>query len=312
MTRRALVIGEALVDVVHRHGTSTALPGGSCANVAVALARLDRPTMLATRFGDDGYGDLLDVHLSGSGVTLAAGSRRPGERTSTAEALLGPDGSATYRFDVRWDLSPELPEGDFLVAHTGSIAAQLEPGAQSVEALLGAVRTTATVSYDLNARPDLFGEPARAGERVARLVALSDVCKASDEDLAWLHPDRSADEVAAAWLRTGPAAVLVTRGGQGSTVHTRSGRVDVAPARVSVVDTIGAGDTFCAAVVDGLWSLGLLGAERRDRLHALGTDGWHAVARYAAEVAGIVVTRPGADPPYRSELPAGLSPTASS
>lgn len=299
----ALVIGEALVDIVRTDGDPTHHPGGSCANVAVALGRLGRRTELATRYGDDRLGDILEAHLTGSGVEIRPGSRRTGARTSSAEADLGPDGSATYRFDVSWDVEVGRILPGCSVIHIGSIGTQLAPGAEVVERTVQAARATATISYDVNARPALFGSRPESVERVSRLVAASDIAKASDEDLAWLYPEQSVEAASAAWLDLGAAAVLVTRGASGASVFTRGGRADVERAPVHVVDTIGAGDTFSAAVIDGLWSLDLLGAENRLRLHDLGLAEWRQVIEYATLVAGTVVSRPGADPPYRDELP---------
>jgi fructokinase len=302
--RPALVVGEALVDIVRTGGASTHHPGGSCANVAVALARLGRPTMLATRYGDDPPGRLLEEHLVASDVEIHPGSRQPTARTSTADAVLAPDGSATYRFDVTWDVAAGgVDPAAHPVVHVGSIGAQLAPGADTVERIVETVREHATVSYDLNARPELFGEPATVRPRVARLVACSDVAKASDEDLAWLYPQKSIDETASEWLELGAAAVLVTRGGTGAHVFTSRGRVDVPGAPVDVVDTIGAGDTFSAAVIDALWSSGLVGAENRDRLRGLAPKHWRRIAEYAVLAAGHVVSRRGADPPYAAQLP---------
>lgn len=298
----ALVIGEALIDIVRSGDERNYLPGGSCANVAVALARLGRPTALATRYGEDPLGDLLDAHLTDAGVDVLPGSRSAGVRTSSAEATLGPDGSATYQFDLTWSLDAQIEPDGYSVLHVGSVGAVMPPGADAVEKAVTAARRSATVSYDINARPALFGAPDEVAHRITRLVATSDVVKASDEDVHWLCPDQPVELTAAAWLRLGPAAVLLTTGRTGATVFTSRGRVDVARAPVDVVDTIGAGDTFSAAVIDGLWSLGLLGAEKRGALRDLPLAQWRRVAEYAARAAGIVASRAGANPPFREEL----------
>src|SRR5689334_1862253 len=136
MERGVLVVGESLVDIVQtRSGHLHEYAGGSAANVAVALARLGRPTRLATAFADDRHGAMVRTHLEESGVTLAVD---PGavERTSTARATIGTAGAAQYTFDLDWRLNPVPPEEDPLVAHTCSLGAVLEPGADDVLALL--------------------------------------------------------------------------------------------------------------------------------------------------------------------------------
>jgi len=299
--KTVLVVGEALVDVVTRpDGSVQERPGGSPANVAVALARLGRATILATSLGQDAFGTLVADHLVASGVELADGS--VGERpTSSAVATIQPAGHATYDFDVAWDPTLPADPGKPVVVHSGSIAATLSPGAAAVQALLRDLRASATVSYDINARPALMQDPG-SRDRVRELVALSDVVKASDEDLVWLQEAEDWRATARDLLATGPAAVVVTRGGDGATVVTGGGEIDVAPVPVVVADTIGAGDTFSAGLVDALWSRGLLGAAARADLRSLSLDAWRDVAAYAARLAAVTVSRPGADPPWHHEL----------
>ncbi|MFC7616381.1 carbohydrate kinase [Actinokineospora soli] len=216
------VVGEALVDVVpDGDGGAKAHPGGSPANVAVGLARLGAPVTLVTSYGDDPYGELVDAHLRGNGVTVHRG--HDGGPTSVAEVTLDADGVAQYDFRIDWRLDgADLPPSVCL--HTGSIAAVLEPGATAVEALVRATRPRAVVSYDPNCRPSLMGAPDAARPRIERLVALADVVKVSEEDLAWLHPGRPYAEVAREWLALGPAVVVVTCGGEGSFGVAAAGR----------------------------------------------------------------------------------------
>jgi fructokinase len=298
-----LVVGEALVDVVARaDGSVSEHAGGSPANVAVGLARLGREVVLATALGDDRFGVLVVDHLTDSGVRLSAGSVAPGQVTSSARAVLDEAGAATYTFDVRWQ--PELAEvpDDVLVVHTGSMAAAIDPGASAVLSLLRERRDRSTISYDVNARPALMGDPRSARARVREFAALSDVVKASDEDLAWLSPDHTWQQTAAEVLALGPAAVVVTRGAQGAAVITRDGTVTATAPTVEVVDTVGAGDSFKAALLDALWSRNLLGGERRDALGGLSLGEWHDIAAYAARLAAVSTTRAGAEPAYRHEV----------
>lgn len=295
-----LVAGEALVDVVEgADGAVEEHPGGSPANVAVALARLGNPTVLATALGDDARGRLVADHLAGSGVVLAAGSQKVGRRTSSARARLDANGQATYTFDLAWE--PDLaglPEVDVL--HVGSVSTTLEPGGSAVVALAREARQRSTISYDVNARPALMGSPGGVRERVEELASLADVVKASDEDLAWLYDDRP-DSAARALLVRGPTAVVVTRGAEGATVFSVHGEVDVPAPQVTVADTIGAGDTFSAGLVHALGVRGLLGSGAREELRSLPPVSWHRVATYAARLAAVTASRPGADPPYLHE-----------
>lgn len=292
-----LVVGESLIDVVQRSdGTTVEHAGGSAANVAVALARLGRPVQLLTAYADDDHGQVLARHLNQAAVGIA-GDPRTLDRTSTSVATLAPDGSATYTFDIEWridvpsDLSP-------VAVHACSIGAVLEPGAADVRRLLEDLRPHATVSYDVNVRPAVTGLGADVVRAVEDVVALADLVKASDEDLGLLYPGQPVDDVVERLCGLGPGVVVVTRGRQGATWYGAGGRVDVPAVEAEVADTIGAGDTFAAAVVDGLGDLNALGG----RLTGLEQDEVEFVLRHAATAAAITVSRPGADPPYRHEL----------
>ena len=215
----ALVIGEALVDVVIHPGQEPVdIPGGSPANVALGLARLGRDAELHCWIGTDERGQAVRSHLEASGVRLAPGADGAA-RTSTAQATIGEDRAATYVFDLDWNPPrPALTDGQApLLVHTGSIAAILAPGATTVEQVLRETRATSTIAYDPNARPQLMGEPEDAREVVERLVGLSDLVKCSDEDIAWLYGEGAdLETVLRSWLEKGAAVVVVTRGKQGA------------------------------------------------------------------------------------------------
>lgn len=302
MTARILIAGEALTDiVVDADGGRREHPGGSPLNVAVALSRLGHDAHLLTAIGDDARGDAIRAHLDESGVQLTPASVRPG-RTSTAEAVLNAHGAATYTFDLTWDPDtaglPEAPDA----VHTSSIAAVLEPGATTLSALLRSARGSSTISYDPNARPTLMGAPEDVRARIEENIALSDVVKASDEDVAWLYGTEDVEDVAASWRDLGPSLTVLTRGGDGAVAFSASGRVQVAPVQVEVVDTVGAGDTFSAGILDALAAKGLLGADRREMLAAIPSDDLATVLRRAAALSAITVSRAGANPPWSHEL----------
>ncbi|MBA2955211.1 carbohydrate kinase [Nocardioides sp. MAH-18] len=287
-----LVIGEALVDVVHRTDGSVAEhPGGSPANVALGLGRLGRRVDLLTDLGDDARGTVVRSWLAASGARLlpTAGGRR----TSTATARLREDGSAAYDFDLAWAPRGDVDPTTYDVVHTGSIAAVLEPGAGTVRDLLERAGETATITYDPNARPAIMGDRAESARRIEALVALSDVVKVSDEDLDWLYPGADPVTVIEEWRQRGPAVVAVTLGADGVVAAGTAGLVEVAGVPTAVVDTVGAGDTFMAALVDGLLELGL---------EAVASDRLEQVLARAARAAALNVARPGASPPTATEL----------
>ncbi len=302
MSEHALVIGEALVDVVRQpDGTQTAHPGGSPANVAFGLARLGRTAELLTSLGDDAYGAMVRAHVESSGATVALSHAAP--RTSVATAILDAQGAATYEFELEWAL-PENPATapHPIVVHTGSIAAVLEPGASTVERLVASAKDQSTVTYDPNVRPSLMGDRALAQATIERLVALADVVKVSDEDLEWLFPAVSPADAAARWLAMGPALVVVTLGSEGALAACESGILTVPSVPVKVADTVGAGDSFMSGLIDGLWTKGLLGAQHKAALRAIDLATVGVILDRCARIAGITVSRSGANPPTRAEL----------
>ena len=299
--RHHLVVGESLIDLIHRPGQHVvARVGGSPLNVAVGLSRLDMPSALWTRFGSDEHGAMIAEHLDANGVAVVPGSVTP-LPTSTAAAHIQEDGSARYEFDLAWELEPGVGLAPVLV-HTGSIAAVLEPGAEAVRDAVRRLRDRATVSYDPNVRPQLMGERESAAARIESFVALTDVVKASTEDLEWLYPEQDPRDVALRWLRLGPAVVVVTRGEGGAFAVTSDAAASVPARAVEVVDTIGAGDAFMAGLLAALDDLGLLGRENEAALRAIAAAGLELILTFASRCAAITVSRSGADPPLRASL----------
>jgi len=279
-----LVIGEALVDVVLDGGSESRHAGGSPMNVAYGLAQLGVEASLLTRIGRDDDGALIQTHLARAGVALLPASLRD-EPTSTAVATIGADGSASYEFDVDWDLGEVQATADWV--HVGSIATFLEPGADAVERFLA---SCGTVSYDPNIRPALM--PADAVERFERIARLTTVLKLSDEDGHWLYPDLDESTLLDRLLGFGPRVVAITRGASGAVVATADQRTDIAAVTVTVQDTVGAGDSFMAAFIAEL----------------LQNKPADAAARTAIAAAAITVSRVGAQPPTRADLDAATAP----
>lgn len=302
---RALVIGESLIDIVERGGRSTEHVGGSPLNVAVGLARLGRDVDFLTHIGDDERGRRIVDYVESSGVQLVAGSS-DAARTPTALAALDEHGSAQYEFDIEWQLTGTPEVGPPLVVHTGSIAAVLEPGCRAAAALLDTYHPSATVTFDPNVRPALIDDRDAARNRVDRLLERSDVVKASDEDMRWLEPGRSPEQIAQTWLTLGPSVVAVTMGAHGSFALCAAGMVRVPAFEFDVVDTVGAGDAFMAGLIDGLWTRELLGARRRRDLARIDIEALTAVMRTAATSSALTVSRAGADLPDRTTRDAAL------
>ncbi|MFJ8816497.1 carbohydrate kinase family protein [Amycolatopsis thermoflava] len=317
MSPGILVAGEAIVDLLvgddPRHPVAS--PGGSPANTAVALARLGTPVSFAGRFGNDRFGDLLMSHLSGNGVDLGH-AVEAAEPASLAVVTLDPDGLPAYGFHVEgtadwlWadgELPGALP-AEVLAVHTGSLAIARQPGAEVLARWFEDQRRHRITSLDPNIRPDLTGDRTTYLRRLERLVAASDIVKVSAEDLAWVHPGEDPVRVATRWSRElGPALVVVTLGGDGATALHPGGTVRRPAARVSVVDTVGAGDAFSGGLLH--W---LAGHDRldRDALARLTTSELARALDYAAAVAGLTCARPGADPPTARQVRSALRPAA--
>lgn len=295
---RFTVVGEALVDiVVPPTGEPARAPGGSPLNVAVGLSRLGVDTLLITELGDDDLGRLVLDHVTASGVEMDAGSVLPSTRTSTATARLDALGVASYTFDLHWALGPRELPADATALHVGSLGTALRPGRSSV---LDLVRQAAdrglVVTFDPNSRPTITPDAAQAWEDVLEVAGSADLVKLSDEDLEFLRPGASPAEVAELLLGGRTKLVVVTSGGEGAFAASAAGSVDLHSRAVDVVDTVGAGDSFMAA---------LLTVAVEHGLNHLDEPRMQAYLAAAHAAAAITVSRRGADPPRRSELPAG-------
>ncbi|MFF9352428.1 carbohydrate kinase [Streptomyces sp. NPDC014734] len=304
-----VVAGEALIDLVPGTvGNSLAplLParGGGPYNTAVALARLGSTTAFCSRISTDAFGTSLVDRLREEKVDLDLVQRGP-EPTTLAVASVDGDGSAAYTFycqgtaDRLFALPGPLPAQTRAVSF-GTCSLVLEPGASTYERLLRReARLGRFIALDPNIRPGLIPDPEAHRARFHRLLPFVSLLKLSDEDAHWLGYDISG------WMAAGPSAVVVTRGGDGLTVHTGSGDVPSVPGEpVRIVDTIGAGDTVNAALLHALSERDLLSA---DALAGLSADTWRQVLGFAARAAAITCSRAGAEPPRAHELP---SPTA--
>jgi fructokinase len=298
-----VVAGEALVDiVVPMLGQPVTAPGGSPLNVAVGLSRLDIDTVLVTQLGDDEHGRLVARHVAESNVRLAEGALDAGRRTNTATARLDEDHVAAYDFDLTWDLPPrQLPEGT-LGLHVGSLGAALLPGRHAVLDLVSQMEE-GFVSYDPNVRPAFVADPAHSWRDLVEVAGRARLVKCSEEDLAVLRPGEPEEPLVRELMAADATElVVVTRGGQGASAYRSTQRIDVPAPATQVVDTVGAGDSFMAALLAVLTDWGLMSAGEGS-LDALDEDHVQLLLQGAVVAAAVTCSRRGANPPTRRELP---------
>ncbi|UQA96095.1 carbohydrate kinase family protein [Streptomyces halobius] len=312
-----VVAGEALIDLVPSpqspsgNGQLPALlprRGGGPYNTAVALGRLGSPTAFCSRVSTDTFGETLLDGLRAGGVDISL-VQRGSEPTTLAVADVSADGSAGYGFYVEgtadrlFSLPAALPDAVRALS-LGTCSLVLEPGATAYEALLRReARRGVFTALDPNIRPGLIPNPDAYRARFRAWLPHVALLKLSEEDALWLAEAEGPDAVAAAareWLGAGPAAIVLTHGGDGLTVLTPGGGTLAVPGeRVAVVDTIGAGDTVNAAL---LHRLDAHDALSRAAVASLGADDWRDILGFAARAAAVTCSRAGAEPPFTSEL----------
>jgi fructokinase len=304
-----LCCGEALIDMLPRTSTLgedayAPYAGGAIFNTAIALGRLGVPTGFFTGLSDDMMGDLLRKTLRESGVdySYCATLSRP---TTVAFVKLV-DGHATYAFydegtAGRMITEAELPAlGDDCEAlHFGAISLIPEPCGTTYEALLTREHASRVISLDPNIRPGFIKDKDAHLGRIRRMAAMSDIVKFSDEDLAWFGLDGDEEALARHWLHHGAKLVVVTRGADGAVGYTANHKVMVPSERVTVVDTVGAGDTFDAGVLASLKMQNLLTKQQVARLDE--SQIGKALA-LGAKAAAVTVSRAGANPPWAREI----------
>ncbi|MFD5831507.1 carbohydrate kinase [Lentzea sp. NPDC060358] len=309
-----VVAGEALVDMVPV-GDDELTPlapklGGGPYNVAVALGRLDVPTGFLSRVSTDHFGEQLVKRLHASGVRTDL-VQRGQENTTLAVVGLAEDGSARYAFYVegtadRLVEDPGPLGEDVRALSFGTLSLVLEPGASVYEKVLRRESKRVLTALDPNIRAGLIDDPGAYRARFASWLPDVGLLKVSVEDARWLAGDDDADviEIARTWISQGPAAVVLTKGGDGLSAITATDQVDVPPVRVDVVDTIGAGDTVQGALLAWLHDHDALDA---GKVRALSREEWTAALAYAGAAAAITCSRAGAEPPFASELTAALA-----
>jgi fructokinase len=303
------VVGEAVADAFPSGASADGVdlrvrPGGSPANTAVALARLGVPTRFAGRLAPGVLGRMLREHLVASGVDLSPSVTGTGP-ASLAIASVDPEGRTSYDFYLRgatdWEwTAEEMVASRFAGAacvHTGSLALALEPGGPLIEELLAQVRAGATVSIDPNVRPGIVPAAVyRSG--IERWSQLADILRFSDEDFAVLWPDNDFAAACHHWHKAGVRLVVLTQGPHGAVASLDGNLVEVASVPVRVVDTVGAGDSFTAGMLNWLWQHGHLGG----RLADIKPDDVAQAMSFAATTAARTCAVQGADPPWATDL----------
>lgn len=304
-----LCCGDALIDMLPAEladGRRGFAPhaGGAVFNTAIALGRLGVETGFFNGLSTDLFGQMLADELKASGVDSALSPRSA--RPTTLAFVMLEDGHASYHFYDEATASRMLEPADLpglgndvRALFFGGISLVVEPCGSAFEALMAREAATRLVMIDPNIRPDFVTDESTYRARLTRMMAAADIVKLSEEDLAWLSPE--GDAVIDELLASGPTVVLVTQGARGATGHTAGGTISVSPRPATIVDTVGAGDAFNAGFLEALEGLGCL--DKAAIREMVNSDLQLCLDR-AAEVAAVAVSRPGANPPWASDISA--------
>lgn len=304
-----LCCGEALIDFLPRKtadGATAYQPfcGGSVYNTAIALGRLGVPVGLFTGLSTDFFGDMLQEGLKASKVSLKY--TKVWDKPSTLAFVKLTNGHARYSFfddnsSGRMLTKRDWPKLDKKVQalHFGSISLIPEPGGDTLEGLLKREAKSRVISVDPNIRPGMIKDRRTHLARLHRMIALADIVKVSDEDVAWMTGKDDLKAAAKKWLKLGAKIVVVTRGGEGVTAFTNAYSISQPARKVKVADTVGAGDTFTAGLLTALRAAKLLD---KKKLAAISEENLGAALAFAARAAAVTCSRPGANPPWAKEL----------
>ena len=309
-----LVIGEAIIDLIENRyqlGGFNAIVGGANLNVATALAKRGTPHTFYARMSKDRFGDLIREKLKANNVNHP-NALITNDNSTLAIVSLNEQGSPTYSFYVNgtadWGWQPEdlptqqqLEEDGITCIQFGCLTMAMEPGNLVIENWARNL-TQITISHDINIRAALGFDPEKERQRVERTNAFSHIIKASDEDIEWLYQgQREVDDVATEWAKD--KLVLITRGAQGTTIYRNQERIDVPSRKINVVDTVGAGDTFCANLLGQLEDHGYLSKV----LNQIPTAELQNFVYIAGIAASITCERAGCEPPTQEDLKAVLA-----
>lgn len=299
-----VVGGEALVDLVDDHGLLTPVPGGGPFNTAIALGRLGIPVAYLGTLSRDDYGSLLGQRLTDAGVDMSL--VRWSEAPTPLAVVHRHDGENAFMFyltgtaftDLPPDTVPALPEHAWGI-HVGTLGLAVDPPAAAYEALLDREASRRTIILDPNVRPAVFGDQRSYCTRFERLARLADVVKLSDADAAWIYPALERADILEHVLGLGPRLVAITMGTDGAVAVSRDGKARVPAVSITVVDTVGAGDIFGAALLAALVERNAI---EPGAMGPLDDSLLEEALEYAVTAAAITCTRRGAVPPSRAEI----------
>jgi len=294
------VAGEVLIDLIPDGSERKPIVGGGPANTAKALSKLGINTQFIDGISMDVYGQMARDELAAYGVRLdyVKYSNKP---TCLAIVSLSESGSASYEFvientatfdfNLNWLPNPQTERPSLL--HIGTLTTAIEPGASVLFEWAQSVAKVAPIVFDPNIRPAVISYREQYAAQVERWVEISSAVKVSDEDIKWLYPSLEIDQVVNYWLKKGPTLVVVTYSDKGLTGYRKSEMVNAEAVKVKVVDTVGAGDTVGAVLVEAIV---------KDGLDSLTGSRLETMLKRAAKAAAITVSRAGANPPTSEEL----------
>lgn len=302
--------GDALIDFVptkNVDGREAVMPavGGSCLNVAIGIARLGAPTGFVGGVSTDLFGRMIADHAASSNVELGLATRSDHQTTLAFVRIVA--GESHYAFyDAQtatrnWTFRRgTIPFDTVEAVHVGSTTLVNDQGAAETKALIADARASSTISFDPNCRPNLVKDKPAYLARMVEFAASADLIKMSDIDFAFLFGEEPYQQRASALLGQGTNLVVITRGNNGAIAwHAKAGQIEVEAPKVAVADTIGAGDSFQAALLFALHKQGRLD---RQQLKDIGADELRRALSFAANCAALTCTRPGADPPWSHEI----------
>ncbi len=300
MSNQVWVCGEVLIDLIPDGTERKAVVGGGPANTAKALAKLGIDTQFIDGISTDKYGQMALKQLHKDGVLLdfVKFSDKP---TCLAIVSLNEAGGASYEFVIEgtatFDFSatwlPDPVANKLSLLHIGTLVTAIEPAASVLFEWAKKVAKVSPIVFDPNIRPAVMNDRAEYVKQVERWVSISSSVKVSDDDIYWLYPGVELDQVANKWLSMGPELVVVTFGDKGLTGYRKNEKVEVGAKKVVVADTVGAGDTVGAILVEAIIEDGL------DKLTGMRLS---VMLDRAAKAAAITVSRTGALPPSKAEI----------